>query len=131
LQSPIPEEFAEILDSVPPEKKEFIERTLIAGFSLMGQNSAESAVAKKLTPEHISTFLDITKEDMQKSYKESLFNKIFIFAILCISLLFFVFLVSALQSDPELLENLIFGIIGLVGGALGGYGVGIRKHDKD
>jgi len=97
----------------------------------MGQNSAESAVAKKLTPEHISTFLDITKEDMQKSYKESLFNKIFIFAILCISLLFFVFLVSALQSDPELLENLIFGIIGLVGGALGGYGVGIRKHDKD
>lgn len=131
MQSPIPEEFAEILDSVPPEKKEFIERTLIAGFSLMGQNSAESAVAKKLTPEHISTFLDITKEDMQKSYKESLFNKIFIFAILCISLLFFVFLVSALQSDPELLENLIFGIIGLVGGALGGYGVGIRKHDKD
>lgn len=128
--SEIPSEFSAILDSVPEEKRAMIESTLIAGFSIMGQNSPDSAIAKKLNPEHISQFLAMSEKDMHNHYKEKTEQKIFIGFILIAAFIFFLLLVNMLRSNTEVLEKIISAVVGLVAGAIGGYGFGRSKKDE-
>lgn len=74
----IPDELENILDDMPDSKRKLVEQTMIAGFSMIGQNSPDSAIAKKLTEEHISKFLDIQQKSMDYQYKDEKNNKIFI-----------------------------------------------------
>ena len=123
-------DFSKILEDLPEDKKEIIEQTIVErSFSMMGQFSPESALSKKVTAEHITSFLDVSKENMQKEYQERRETKVFILLILLLALGAFFVAVVLLKDNPELLVNVLSAVGGLVAGAFGGYGYGKSKAD--
>lgn len=82
---------------------------------------------KKMTPEHVSEFLDTQKKEMENHYKENRENKIFLFAILLITLVFIVLLIQMLKDKPDIMEKVLFTLGGLITGLFGGYGIGKAK----
>ena len=125
----IPEDISEILKNIPQEKRE---SALVQSVEMIGRYSPESVVLKKITPEHITKYLSDNGENMRLGYQERKQNKVFIFAIVVVALVFFTFLIILLKDQPALLENEIYAVGGLIAGAFGGYGVGKhRKKDDD
>ena len=52
-------ELEDVLESVPPEHRKVIERMMISSsIQMRSISSPETAVMKKLTPDHISKYLD-------------------------------------------------------------------------
>ncbi len=88
-------------------------------------------IAEKISPEHISAYLENTKEVAIKSFQMERDNKIFIFSIVFILLVFFVLLVILLKDNSPLLEKIFYIAVGLVPGVLGGYGIGISKKSDN
>lgn len=128
----IPEEVKEVLKRVPSSERKTIEKIMIqSSFGMMGQVNQETSISKKITSEHITQYLDGARENMKNVFHERRENKIFIFGLVVVALIFFVILVCLLKSNPELLEKIIYAVIGLVAGAFGGYGVGRHKRTDD
>lgn len=129
----IPEEIQALLESVPKEKRKNAERLVIEKtFGMMGiaQMSQENEIAKKITENHISSFLDGTREQMQNDYKERHEKKIFTLVLVFFALCFFITVIILLKDKPDILEKVIYSVSGLVAGAFGGYGFG-RHQNKD
>lgn len=129
----IPEEIQALLESVPKEKRKNAERLVIEktfGMMGIGQMSQENEIAKKITENHISTFLDSSREQMQNDYKERHEKKIFTVVLVFLALCFFIAVIILLKDKPDILEKVIYSVAGLVAGAFGGYGLG-RHQSKD
>ena len=83
-------ELEEVLDSVPPEHRKILERMMISSVQLSSIASPpEAVVMKKLTPEHISQFLEGASQEMQKSYTEKFHKKLFTFLSMIVAMIFF------------------------------------------
>lgn len=128
----VTEPIAEILKDVPPENRKHVEKTLQTTIEMVGGRlSPEFSVAKKITSEHISKYLDDSGTNMKLGYKERHQNKIFIFSLVVVALIFFLALILLLRDKPDLLENIIYTVGGFVAGAFGGYGMGKHKGHND
>ncbi|MCI8293667.1 MAG: hypothetical protein HFH53_09090 [Hespellia sp.] len=85
---------------------------------------------KKITPDHISQYLDGAELEMKNSYAEKFHRKIFTFSTMIVSMIFFVILVILLKDNPDVMEKVIYTVGGVVVGAFGGYGFGKNKSDE-
>ena len=108
-------ELEEVLDSVPPEHRK--------------TSPPEAVVMKKLTPEHISQFLDGASQEMQKSYAERFHKKIFTFLTMIVAMAFFVVVIILLRDDTDVMEKVIYAVGGVCAGAFGGYGLAKKGTD--
>lgn len=125
------EELDEILEEVPPKHRKTIEKFMIASsVQMRGMVAPESAIMKKVSEEHITEYLKGAREEMQNTFAEKRQNKIFVFVTLLASLVFFCIIILLLKDNPEVMEKIIYALIGLVAGAFGGYGVGKNKSDE-
>ncbi len=123
-------ELEEVLDSVPPEHRKTIERMMISSIQMRSISSPpEAAVMKKLTPEHISQFLDGASQEMQKSYAERFHKKVFTFLTMIVAMAFFVVVIILLRDDTDVMEKVIYAVGGVCAGAFGGYGLAKRGTD--
>ena len=100
-------------------------------FGQFGFAPAPSPLGDKLTPEHISTLLDIDRQRIgfdRASQKESRWLHLAALTLFCG---FVLVLVSILLSsgNDQLTEKVLLGIISLVAGAIGGYGLGRNLGD--
>ena len=126
----MPGELQEILEDVPEEKRKVIERLMISSIQMRGIGSSpEATVMKKLTPEHISKYLEGAEEEMKNSYKEKFHKKIFIFFTMLLAMVFVIVIVVLLKDSPEIMEKVLYTLGGVVAGAFGGYGLG--KNQKE
>lgn len=91
----------------------------------------ENTVSKKITENHISEFLDGSKQQMMEQYKEEHENKIFKGIVLTLVLVFIIAIIVLLRNTPEVMEKVLYTLGGLLSGALGGYGYGKSKRDDD
>lgn len=124
-------ELEDVLESVPPEHRKMIERMMISSsIQMKSISSPETAVMKKITPDHISQYLDGAELEMKNSYAEKFHRKIFTFSTMIVSMIFFVILVILLKDNPDVMEKVIYTVGGVVVGAFGGYGFGKNKSDE-
>lgn len=73
-------ELENVLESVPPEHRKVIERMMISSSVQMRSiSSPETAVMKKITPAHISKYLEGAELEMKNSYTERFHKNIYIF----------------------------------------------------
>ncbi len=123
-------ELEEVLDSVPPEHRKIIERMMISSVQMRSIASPpEAVVMKKLTPEHISQFLDGASQEMQKSYAERFHKKVFTFLTMIVAMIFFVVIIMLLRDDTDVMEKVIYAVGGVCAGAFGGYGLAKKSGD--
>ena len=123
-------ELDEVLENVPPEHRKILERLMVSSSIHMGSISTpETAVMQKLTPEHISKYLDGAEQEMKNSYAEKFHKKIFSFLSMLIAMIFFIIIIILLKDNPDIMEKIIYTVGGVVIGALGGYGFGKNRND--
>lgn len=123
-------ELEEVLDSVPPEQRKIIERMMISSVQMRSiAASPESAVMKKITPDHITKYLEGAEEEMKNSYKERFQRKVFTFLTVLIAMVFFVVIIILLKELPDIMEKVIYAGGGVIAGAFGGYGIGKNRRD--
>ncbi len=125
----IGEEMDSILEGIPKESRHEVRKLVGMSMQMGGVISPQMELMKKMTPEHVSEFLDTQKKEMENHYKENRENKIFLFAILLITLVFIVLLIQMLKDKPDIMEKVLFTLGGLITGLFGGYGIGKAKND--
>lgn len=89
----------------------------------------EAAVMKKLTPEHISKYLEGAEQEMKNSYAEKFHKKVFTFLTMIIAMIFFIVIIVLLKEKPDIMEKVIYTVGGVIVGAFGGYGLGKNQRD--
>ena len=121
-------ELEDVLESVPPKHRKVIEKMMISSsIHMRSISSPETEVMKKLTPSHISQYLEGAELEMKNSYAEKFHRKVFTFLTMFVAMVFFIFLVILLRDNPDVMEKVIYTVGGGVVGAFGGYGFGKAK----
>lgn len=125
-------ELQNAIDDIPDENsRRLISERIVAitKFSMIanGENSSENSLAKKMTPEHITTFLSTQEKEMELGFQEKTKEKIFFVVILLIMSIFILILIRSLKSTPELLKEIVIALISGTSGLLAGYGYGKNK----
>ena len=124
-------ELEDVLESVPPEHRKVIERMIISSsIQMRSISSPETVVMKKLTPEHISKYLDGAELEVKNSYAEKFHRKIFTFLTMIVAMVFFVILIILLKDNTDVMEKIIYTVGGVIAGAFGGYGFGKNRNDE-
>lgn len=124
------ENIDEILEGVPEEHKKTIQKLIISSIQMRGMISSENEVAKKITEEHITQYLEGSKLEMENSYEEKKHKKILVFLTIFLTMAFIVVIILLLKDIPDIMEKIIYTIGGLAAGAIGGYGFGKFKNDE-
>lgn len=127
----LPDELSDALEEMSPEVRKHVEKFMISSVQMGGVVKSENAISKKITEEHITAYLNGSKEQMLEAYKEEHEDKIFKAIILFIVLAFIVVVILLLKNTPDIMEKVLYTLGGLLGGALGGYGYGKSKRDDD
>ena len=128
----IPPEMAEVLSTLPEAQRKEVTRIMTMGFSMISRSSPEGEIAKKITPEHISTMLTTQQKGLDYTYKESRFEKIIFVVILLIIISAVIAIIILLRDkDPETMSQILTVLISAALGAVGGYGIGVKKRDND
>lgn len=129
----IPEEFEAIMEELPAETKKRMHRMMVQEFGMIGisQASQESAIAKKITPEHITEYLGGAREQMQKEYTDRFHQKLFITIWVVVALLFFFGVMFLFKESPDEINSILIPVATFLAGIFGGYGVGRRKSGTD
>ena len=128
----IPDEIEGVLSKLPGPERENMTRIIAAGFSFLSLSSPEGEVAKKITPEHITTILDQQEKGMDYTYKEGLQKKIFFVVILVIIILAVIAIIALLKDEnPDIMYQILTVLISASLGAAGGYGIGIGKRNDE
>ncbi|HKP76483.1 MAG TPA: hypothetical protein VJT67_13225 [Longimicrobiaceae bacterium] len=117
------------LSDVPPDGSGESDRVgeILALFGQFGIGGpAPSPVGDKLTPEHISTILDINRQRIgldRASEKEGRWLHLAALFLFCAFVLLLVTILLSSGND-QLTEKVLLGLVSLVAGAMGGYGIG-------
>lgn len=122
-------ELDSILENMPKEERHEVRKMIGMSMQMGGVISPQMELMKKMTPEHVSDFLDTQKKAMENQFKESRENKVFLFAVLLVTLVFVILLIFLLKDKPEVMEKVLFTLGGLITGLFGGYGIGKAKND--
>lgn len=128
----IPQEVAEVLSDLPEPKRKEVTRIMMAGFSMISRTSPEGEIAKKITPDHISSMLNAQEKGMDYTYKENQHRMIFLVVILFLVLAAIILVIYLLKdNNAEAMTQILTALISATLGAAGGYGIGSRKRDDD
>lgn len=121
-----------ILGNIPVPEEDRPEIRKMIGMSMqMGRViSPEMEIMKKMTPEHVTEFLETQKQAMQNEFKESKDTKIFLVVVLILFLAFIIALVVLLKDKPDILEKVLYTLGGLIAGIFGGYGFGKTRGNE-
>ena len=119
-------DISDIIESLPSSMRREIKRETLMMASFM-QGSPDSALAQKMTPEHITAFINDAGENMRLGYKDLNRTRIFYGIVLFLVLAFVGFIVLVFRDNPNMVENIIYAFIGLAAGGACGYGIGKFK----
>ena len=96
-------ELDSILENMPKEERHEVRKMIGMSMQMGGVISPQMELMKKMTPEHVSDFLDTQKKAMENQFKESRENKVFLFAVLLVTLVFVILLIFLLKDKPEVM----------------------------
>ena len=116
----------DIIDSESKEH-ELIEMSQV--MATLSQISSGTDFSDKITTEHITRYLDGAEKNMTLAFEEKKHSKYFILALAIIVSIVFIILFVILKDKPDVLEKLIYSVVGLFTGFAGGYGLGKKRED--
>ena len=122
-------ELDNILEGIPKEERHEEKRMIGMSMQLGGIMSPQMELMKKMTPEHVATFLESQREATHFQFQEKRDNKIFSVIVLCAVMVFVPVIIVLLKDKPEVMEKVLYAAGGLVAGCIGGYGYGKTKKD--
>ena len=125
----VPEEMKDVLESIPQEARRTVKQMVGMSMQMGGVISPQLELMKKMTTENVTEFLQGQREAANNQFRESRDNKIFLAFIVVVVLIFVTVLVILLKEKPDILENVLYTLGGLVAGLLGGYGYGKTKRE--
>ncbi len=125
----LPEEMKDVLESIPQEARRTVKQMVGMSMQMGGVISPQLELMKKMTTENVTEFLQGQREAANNQFRESRDNKIFLAFIVVVVLIFVTVLVILLKEKPDILENVLYTLGGLVAGLLGGYGYGKTKRE--
>lgn len=122
----------DILENVPEEHRKQVEKTIIAStFQMKGMISPEVTVMNKITEEHITEYLQGARQEMENSFEERKENRLYTFITLLVGMVFLIIIILLLKDKPDFMEKIIYSLVSLVAGAIGGYGYGRTKGNDN
>ena len=130
-ESELPKAIEDAIDSIPDKEQASVMRRVMSMQFGMVSNSPESSISKQIKPEHITQYIETSKEAMEKDYKEKHEAKLFqgfIFTIICVV---FIVVIILLKNQPEYMEKIIYALLGFGAGICGGYGIGYKKGTNE
>lgn len=129
----IPEEIADIVESLPPEKREEVQQFMMTSFRMMTKTSPEGEIAKKINSDHITSLLNTQDKAMTYSYNDNRRKQYISLVVFILACAMLILLILLLKDNPEtMVEVLKFigvGVISLAGGYGWGYHKGSKKDD--
>lgn len=131
-ENDISKEIESIIDSedISTEEKHTIKKMVGMSMQMGGVISPQLELMKKMTPDHITEFLEGQREATRCQFKESRDSKIFCGFILLVALSFIIVLIVLLRDIPETMEKVIYAAGGFAAGIVGGYGFGKTRSDE-
>ena len=123
----IPKEMDEVLNSIPDKAQAQVVRTMLSMQFRAVSGSPESTISKKITEEHISKYFEDSGSAMHESYKEMHEDKIFKGFVVLVACAMFIAIIILLKEQPDVMEKIIYALVGLLAGSVGGYGAGYKK----
>ena len=129
----LPEEVLDdILEDVPEEHRKKVEKFIVASsVQMRGMISPEASVMNKITEDHITEYLQGARQEMENSFDERKQNRLFTFITLIVAMIFFIIIILLLKDMPDFMEKIIYSLVSLIAGAIGGYGYGKTKSDNE
>lgn len=118
-----------LLSNIQGEDRHTVRKMIGMSMQMGGVISPQLELMKKMTPDHISEFLQGQREATKFQFKENRENKIFFGIILIIALVFVVIVILLLKDTPEIMEKILYTAGGFVLGVLGGYGFGKTRNN--
>lgn len=125
----IEQELDAILDGISKEDRHAVRRVMGMSMQMGGVISPQLELMKKMTPDHISEFLQGQREATKFQFKENRENKIFFCIILIIALAFVILVIQLLKDTPDIMEKVLYTAGGFVVGVIGGYGFGKTRNN--
>lgn len=102
---------------------------MTAGFSMISRTSPEGEIAKKITPDHITSMLNAQEKGMEYTYKENKNRMVFYAIILTIIIIAVIVIIVLLKdNNSEAMTQILTALISAALGAAGGYGYGVNKR---
>lgn len=126
----VPDELRDILEDIPQEAQHKVKSIIGMSMRMGGVISPQLELMKKMTPEHVSEFLQGQREASNNEFKESRDSKFFMAFVLTAVLIFVVIIVVLLKDKPDIMEKVLYTIGGLITGLVGGYGFGKTRSDN-
>lgn len=126
----LPREVSEAIDSIPDKEQAAVAKSFFMMQIRATSLNPNNAIAKKITSDHITKYLDDSATAMKEEYKERRDTKIFQGFALVVLVAFLIVVIVLLKSTPELMEKVICTVGGLLAGVLGGYGYGFKKGSE-
>lgn len=123
----LPAEIDEVLREIPEEKRTLIKERISV---FMSGQEPESAISRKMTPEHISTYLKDAGDDMRLTHRERSQSRLFVFIIGLFVFGLIGMVILTFQDKPDMIEKVIFAVGGCAAGFIGGFGYGRSKRDE-
>lgn len=128
----IPPEMAEVLNGLPEPQREEMSRMITTSFGMIGRVSPEIEIAKKITPDHISSMLNAQEKGLDYTYKDNQHKMIFFVVILVVVLIAIIAIIALLKdNNSEAMTRILTALISAALGAAGGYGIGAKKRNDD
>lgn len=125
------EVLSEVLQGLPKEKREIIERTFVSQIAMINRTSPEGEIAKKISEGHIDKLLDNRAKAMEYTHKDEVQKKVF-FSVMVVLVLITVFgVILLLKDNPDTMERILTVIVTAIISGLGGYGVGKGRGSND
>lgn len=128
----IPPEMAEVLNDLPEPQRKEMSRMITASFGMISRTSPEGEIAKKITPDHISSMLNAQEKSMDYAYRENQHRMIFFVVILAIVITAIIVIIILLKdNNSEAMTQILTALISAALGAAGGYGIGVKRRNDD
>ena len=125
------EALGDVLEGLPQEKREIIEKTIISQFAMVSRTSPEGEIAKKITPQHIDKLLDNQGKAMDYAHKDEVHKKILVGVVLFFVIVVVFGVILLLKDSPEIMERILTVVVTAIISGLGGYGVGKSRSGSD
>lgn len=128
-ENELSKEIDSILENIPKEDRHEVRKMIGMSMQMGGVISPQMELMKKMTPDHVTSFLEGQREATRFQFKENRENKIFMVLMLAIVLVFVIVIIHLLKDKPDIMEKVLYAAGGLVAGAVGGYGFGKSKKE--
>lgn len=118
------ENIENLIGNIPEEDRNFALSVMRMSIENV---SPQLELSKKMTSEHITEFLEGQREASNNDYKERHEIRLIGVILVIVAMVFVVTIIVILKNNPDVMKEVLAAIIGLVTGALGGYGYARQK----